>query len=58
MELLWPASLSGNGNLSGGKYSGVAPDARLVGLGAGDLTLLYVLAGFDYLLANGRELGC
>ena len=49
--------VSGNGNLSGGKFSGVAPDARLVGLGAGDLTLLYVLSGFDYLLANGRDLG-
>ncbi|HYJ86868.1 MAG TPA: S8 family serine peptidase [Pyrinomonadaceae bacterium] len=49
--------VSGNGNLSGGKYSGVAPDARLVGLGAGDMTLLYVLSGFDYLLANGRDLG-
>lgn len=49
--------VSGNGGLSGGKFSGVAPDARLVGLGAGDLTLLYVLSGFDYLLANGRDLG-
>ncbi len=49
--------LSGNGSLSGGKYSGVAPDARLVGLGAGDLTLLNILSGFDYLLANGRDLG-
>ena len=49
--------VSGNGNLSGGKFSGVAPDARLVGLGAGDMTLLYVLSGFDYLLANGRDLG-
>ncbi len=48
---------SGNGTLSDGKYSGVAPDSRLVGLGAGDLTLLSVLAGFDYLLSNGRDLG-
>lgn len=49
--------VSGNGSLSGGKYSGVAPDARLVGLSAGDLSLLYVLEGFDYLLANGSNLG-
>lgn len=49
--------VSGNGSLSDGKYSGVAPDARLVGLGAGDLTLLNVLSGFDYLLANGNDLG-
>ncbi|HKO96888.1 MAG TPA: S8 family serine peptidase [Pyrinomonadaceae bacterium] len=48
---------SGSGALSDGKYSGVAPGSRLVGLGAGDLTLLSVLAGFDYLLANGSDLG-
>ena len=29
----------------------------MVGLSAGDLTLVYVLEGFDYLLANGRDLG-
>jgi serine protease AprX len=49
--------VSGNGTLSGGKFSGVAPGARLVGLSAGDLSLLYVLEGFDYLLANGDGLG-
>ena len=49
--------VSGNGNLSGGKFSGVAPGAKLVGLSAGDLSLFYVLEGFDYLLANGRNLG-
>lgn len=48
--------IAGNGSLSGGKYSGVAPAAKLVGLSAGDLSLLYVLGGLDYLLAN-RELG-
>ncbi len=48
--------IAGNGNRSGGKYAGVAPEAKLVGLSAGDLSLLYVLGGFDYLLAN-RELG-
>jgi serine protease AprX len=49
--------VSGDGSLSGGKYSGVAPGAKLVGLSAGDLSLLYVLEGFDYLLANGKDLG-
>lgn len=49
--------VSGNGGLSGGKFSGVAPGAKLVGLSAGDLSLLYVLEGFDYLLANGQDLG-
>jgi serine protease AprX len=49
--------ISGNGSLSGGKFSGVAPNARLVGLSAGDLALINVLEGFDYLLANGSSLG-
>jgi serine protease AprX len=49
--------IGGNGARSGGKYAGVAPGARLVGLSAGDLSLLYVLEGFDYLLTRGNELG-
>lgn len=49
--------VSGNGSQSGGKFKGVAPGAKLVGLSAGDLSLLYVLEGFDYLLANGNDLG-
>jgi serine protease AprX len=49
--------IGGNGSQSAGKFSGVAPGARLVGLSAGDLSLFYVLEGFDYLLANGRDLG-
>jgi len=49
--------IAGNGSLSAGKYTGVAPGARVVGLSAGDLSLLYVLEGFDYLLANGSSLG-
>lgn len=49
--------VSGNGSLSGGKYSGVAPGAKLLGLSAGDLSLLYVLEGFDYLLTDGKDLG-
>jgi len=49
--------IAGNGSLSGGKYSGVAPGARVVGLSAGDLSLVYVLEGFDYLLASGSSVG-
>jgi serine protease AprX len=49
--------IAGNGSLSAGKYAGVAPGARVVGLSAGDLSLLYVLEGFDYLLTNGSGLG-
>jgi serine protease AprX len=47
--------IAGNGTLSKGKFKGVAPGARVVGLSAGDLSLFYVLEGFDYLLANGRD---
>ncbi len=49
--------IAGNGTLSNGKYAGVAPDARLIGLSAGDLTLVYVLSGLDYLLSNRAALG-
>ncbi len=48
--------IGGSGNRSGGKYGGVAPGVRLVGLSAGDLNLSYVLAGFDYLLGQGAGL--
>ena len=49
--------VAGNGSLSNGKFAGVAPGAQIVGLSAGDLSLFYVLEGFDYLLANGSGLG-
>jgi serine protease AprX len=44
--------IGGNGQQSGGKYAGVAPGANILGLSAGDASLLFVLSGFDYLLAN------
>src|SRR5436853_72974 len=44
--------IAGNGQQSGGKYAGVAPNANILGLSAGDASLLFVLSGFDYLLAN------
>jgi hypothetical protein len=39
--------IAGNGTLSKGKFKGVAPGAQVVGLSAGDLSLFYVLEGFD-----------
>ncbi|HZE67917.1 MAG TPA: S8 family serine peptidase [Pyrinomonadaceae bacterium] len=47
--------IAGTGIQSNGKFKGVAPGASLLGLSAGDLTLLYVLAGFDYLLVNAAN---
>ena len=44
--------IAGNGQQSGGKYAGVAPNANILGLSAGDASLFFVLSGFDYLLAN------
>ncbi len=49
--------IAGNGARSNGRYTGVAPSAKLVGLGAGDATLLFVVEGLDYLLWKGPELG-
>src|SRR5437870_94369 len=45
--------VAGNGQQSGAKYAGVAPYANILGMSAGDASLLFVLSGFDYLLANG-----
>jgi serine protease AprX len=47
--------IAGSGLQSSGKYAGVAPGARLLGLSAGDLTLSFVLSGFDYLLSSGSR---
>ena len=45
--------IAASGASSGGKYSGVAPGANILGLSAGDLNLSHVLSGFDYLLEKG-----
>lgn len=47
----------GNGaGSSAGIYKGVAPDANLVGIGAGDILFVFwVLAGFDYVLDNAAD---
>jgi serine protease AprX len=49
--------IGGNGARSGGRYTGVAPSARIVGMSAGDLNLVFVLNGLDYLLERGASLG-
>jgi serine protease AprX len=48
--------VAGTGAASNGARRGVAPGARIVGLSAGDLTLLHVLSAFDYLLDHQAEL--
>lgn len=45
--------IAASGASSGGKFNGVAPSAKILGLSAGDLNLSYILAGFDYLLDRG-----
>jgi serine protease AprX len=45
--------IAGNGQQSAGKYAGVAPNANILGLSAGDASLVFVLSGLDYLLTNG-----
>jgi serine protease AprX len=47
--------IAASGAASGGKYNGVAPGARILGLSAGELNLTYVLSGFDYLLQKGAD---
>src|SRR5207249_4839225 len=44
--------IAGNGQQSASKYAGVAPNANILGLSAGDASLLFILSGFDYLLGN------
>lgn len=39
-------------------HDGIAPEANLVGLGAGEaISILYALEGFDYAIANRDQLG-
>ncbi len=49
--------IGGSGTRSAGRFAGVAPDARLVGLSAGDVTLIHILSGLDYVLSHKAELG-
>ena len=55
--------IGASGVSSSGRFAGVAPGARLLGLSAGDLNLMYVLSGFEYLLEkrvkyNVRVVNC
>jgi serine protease AprX len=47
--------IAASGASSSGRLAGVAPGARLLGLSAGDLNLMYVLSGFDYLLEKRAQ---
>ncbi|QYO66347.1 S8 family serine peptidase [Leptolyngbya sp. 7M] len=47
--------IAGNGTLSNGKFAGVAPGAKLIGLSSGLLNLTHVLSGFDYILEKRQE---
>ncbi|HLM61013.1 MAG TPA: S8 family serine peptidase, partial [Pyrinomonadaceae bacterium] len=47
--------VAASGASSGGKYNGAAPGAKILGLSAGDLNLIHVLSGFDYLLDRGAS---
>src|SRR6266540_1990371 len=43
----------GNGTMSNGLYTGVAPGSNLIGIGTGDILFIFwALAGFDYILQN------
>jgi serine protease AprX len=49
--------VAASGSASGGKYRGVAPGARLVGIGTGEaITILYALEGLDYALRDDVRL--
>lgn len=45
--------IGGSGVASNGRFAGVAPNSRLLGLSAGEASLVFVLSGFDYLLDRG-----
>lgn len=48
---------AGTGLASGGANRGVAPGASILGLSAGDLFIMNVLEGFDYILENAARYG-
>lgn len=49
--------IAGNGAASNRLYTGVAPGAKILGLSAGVLNLLFVLEAFDFLLTRGPSYG-
>ncbi|MCA0988682.1 S8 family serine peptidase [Guptibacillus algicola] len=51
-------TIAGNGTASDGLYSGVAPDAKLVGIGAGEaISILWALESFNYVIENQEKYG-
>ncbi len=48
---------AGTGSAGGDAYRGVAPGASVLGLSAGDLFIINVLEGFDYILDNAARYG-
>lgn len=49
-------TIAGNGTASDGLYAGIAPDAKLVGLGTGEgLNILWSLEAFNYVLEHHEE---
>ncbi len=48
---------AGSGAASSGLYKGVAPGAGILALSAGDLYIIHVLEGFDYILDNAVRFG-
>jgi serine protease AprX len=48
--------VAGRGTSSSGYYTGVAPGAKLIGIGTGDiLFIFFALAGFDYILDHQQQ---
>jgi serine protease AprX len=51
-------TIAGNGTASEGLYKGIAPDAKLVGLGTGEaIFVVWALEAFDYVLENQAKYG-
>lgn len=51
-------TIAGLGTASEGMYKGIAPGAKLVGLGTGEgLNILWALEGFNYVLENQEKYG-
>ncbi len=49
-------TIAGSGTSSDGLYKGIAPDAKLVGLGTGEgINILWSLEAFDYVLENQEK---
>jgi serine protease AprX len=47
---------AGTGLASGGSYAGVAPGASVLGLSAGDVFIVNMLEGFDYVLDHAQAM--